>query len=222
MAIETRRPLRHVGKRCIQPGQLAVHLLTVARAGGLGERAQVGKEDVGEDQTRQLGVLQARPEHLLDSPVGTVSGLGELVDMVPVAVLGEVGGARPVVTPVKDLPVGECIKEGLHLPHRARRGHIRVLCGHPAEQGPRVGGVQQHLVLRPGPVEGTQQPQILTALLGGREMEQPQPVVQREGVDTEAALRTGGRGAGLGLVSGGGGIHRSPGCRITAGARPGA
>src|SRR5260370_1276649 len=45
--------------------------------------------------------------------------------------------------------------------------------------------MHQHLVVGSGPVEGAEKPQVLVAFLGGREVEQPQPVVEGERVDTE-------------------------------------
>ena len=77
----------------------------------------------------------------------------------------------------KHLPFGEGVEQHLHVADGGRR---RVVGGEPRQQcrlG--VGRVQQHLVVGPAAVEGAQQPQVLVALLGGREVEQPQPVIEQ-------------------------------------------
>lgn len=67
----------------------------------------------------------------------------------------------------------------------------------PLHQSHRVRSVQQHLVIGAPAVEGAQQPQVFVALLGGGEVEQPQPVVEGERIDAERALVGGLRGVGL-------------------------
>src|SRR5258708_37094149 len=64
-----------------------------------------------------------------------------------------------------------------------------MLRGELPEQLMGVGGVQEHLVVGPAPVERAEQPQILVTLLRRREVEQPEPVVDGERVDPEAVLR---------------------------------
>ncbi len=130
---------------------------------------------------------------------------------MPVAVLGEVRGAGAVVGAVQHLPFGQRVQQHLHV---SDGGRLRLLGGELAEDRTGVGGVHQHLVVGSGPVEGPQQPQVLVAFLGGREVEQPQPVVQRERVDAERGVP--GRG-GAGNRFGEGGFATGHGWEPTSG-----
>src|SRR5260370_41110688 len=88
--------------------------------------------------------------------------------------------------------------------------------------------MHQHLVVGWGPVEGAEKPQVLVAFLGGREVEQPQPVVEGERVDTERGTlsrrvtgdRSGHRfwsSRSLGDLWWNGGPTPGSGCRVRAG-----
>ncbi len=148
--VEPGGALRHVSEHPVQPGQLPVHLGGVAGARSLGQRDQVS-EDVREDQPGQLRVLKAGGQHVLDRAVGPVPGLGELVDVVPVAVLGQVRGASAVVGAVEHLPFGQRVKHRLDV---TGGPGFRMLTRERVQRGPRVGHVHQHLVIGPCPVEG--------------------------------------------------------------------
>ena len=129
----------------------------------------------GKTSRDSCGVVEAGAEHVLDRAVGAVAGLGELVDVVPVAVLGEGGGAGAVVATRSSTPhSASASSSGCTVADGARLG---MLGGEGAERGPGVGGVHQHLVVGPGPVEGAQQPEVLVPLLRRGEVKQAQPVI---------------------------------------------
>ena len=179
--VEARRPLRHVRQRPIEPGQLAVGLLGVTGGAGRGQRVQIG-QDVREHQARQRGVLQPGGQHLLDGLVGAEPGIGELVDRVPVPVLLHRGGARGVLPAVQVAPVHQRVEGGGEI---LRSRALGMLGGQLGQLHRDVRGVQQDLVVGPGPVERPQDPQVDEPLVGRQEVEQPHPVVERERIDPE-------------------------------------
>ena len=197
--VEPGGPLRHVGQHAVQPGQLPVHLRGVAGPHGLRRAPRRSARMSGNTRRDSCASSRLAAEHLLDRPEGPVPGLGELVDVVPVAVLGEVRGAGAVVGAVQHLPFGEGVEQHLHVADGAPPPACSA--ARLAEYRPGVGRVHQHLVVGPGPVEGAQQPQVLVAFLGGREVEQPQPVIESERVDAERAS-AGAPSSGLAALSG--------------------
>ena len=113
---------------------------------------QVG-EDVRKDEAGQGGVVQPCGEHLLHGLVGAVAGVRELVDRVPVAVLLHGRGAGGVLPAVQVAPVDERVERGGQIVRSAALGVLGRQLGDLRRD---VCGVQEHLVVRPCPVEGAQ------------------------------------------------------------------
>jgi hypothetical protein len=111
--------------------------------------------------------------------VGTVAGLGELVDGVTVAVLGEGGGAGAVLAAVEHAPIDQGVEEPRQLQGR-RVGAVRVGGRQVGERGRDLRGVQDHVVIGTGGVEGTQDPEVGEAVVRGDVAEQAHPVVESE------------------------------------------
>ena len=182
--VELRRPAGHVVEDGVQPGQPAVDLIVITGRGGLVEGAQV-LEDVGEDQPGQVGVADAGREHVLDGGVRAVAELAELVDRLAVPVAGERAGPGCVLEPVQDLIVGQRVQP-LAQSHQVVVGRDVLVDGRELGQGDRdVGRVRLHLVHRAEPVKRAQHPQVGEVVIAPGEVEQPEPVADRERVEVQ-------------------------------------
>lgn len=188
--IELRRVPGHIGQRDIEPAQRAIDPLGVGAAIGLGQRLEIGQQ-FRQYQPRQCHIVQAGFQDARDGAVGLESGLGELVDEVPVAVLGQGRRARTVVAAFEHTPAVQLIEQRADLgggePGQFRGGVGGRRIGG-VDPGGDVVGVQQHHIRRAGPIEGVQNAQVVGALLGGGEGEQPQTLVPVRGFGARGAV----------------------------------
>ncbi len=112
--IETGSALGHVRQRRVEATQLPVDQFAVAGRVRIGEIVQVG-EQIGEGQTRQRDVLPTGGQHVLHGAEHPVTGLPELVDVVPVAVLGERRRPGSVVAAFEHTPRVQLLEQGRDL-----------------------------------------------------------------------------------------------------------
>jgi hypothetical protein len=185
--VEPRGPLGDVGQGPVEAVELAVHLFRVTGRVGGRQRRQVGQQ-VGEHQPGQRRVVHRRRQHALDRPMRAIAGLGELIDRVPVAVLGERRGPGAVLTTVEHTPLHQRIEQPGQL-KVGRVGAVRVGGVQTGQGRGHVGRVQQDVVVRPRRVEGAQHPQVRLSVVRGDVAEQAHPVVQSEDIETERCPR---------------------------------
>ena len=177
--VELGRPARHVVEDRVQPGQPPVNLLRVLGPGRRGERLEV-IEDVGEDQPGQVRVPDPRPEHVLHGRERAVAELAELVDRLPVPVPGQASRPRGVLEPVHHAVLGQRVQ--LFPQAAIQPGHLVVNGAQLGEGSRHVIGVRLDLMHAAQPVQGPQHPQVGHVVIAPGEVEQPEPIADRERV----------------------------------------
>ncbi len=132
-----------------------------------------------------MASLTRAREHVLDGGVRAVAELAELVDRLAVPVPGEAARPGGVLEPVQDLVVGQRVEPLAQCVRSSWAGTSSWTAASSARALRDVFRVRLHLVHRAQPVKRAQHPQVGEVVVAPGEVEQPEPVADRERVEVQ-------------------------------------